>query len=146
MKLKLKWPLSTYRVSQFFGENATSFYKELGMSGHNGLDLTAQDGQPVFAAHDGIVTFTGEDGSGGLGVVIRTEQKYAYAGEQAYFKSIYWHLKPNTFLVKPGDRVKTGEKIAEADNTGRSTGSHLHFGLKPIIKGEEDWQWFNIAD
>lgn len=59
-------------------------------------------------------------------------------------KSIYWHIKKGSFKVKVGDKVKAGDLLAEADNTGMSTGSHLHFGIKPVLKGEADWTWYNI--
>ncbi len=147
MKLELWYPIKGWSVTQRFGENQVDFYKKLGMRGHNGIDVLADNGQVIRAAHDGEVTFTGEDGSGGLGVVIRTLEKYEYAGQPnadiAYYKTIYWHCKPNTFRVKPGDKVRVGDAIAEADNTGLSTGSHLHFALKPVFKGEADWSWYN---
>ena len=133
-------------INQHFGENVIPLYKELGLKGHNGLDLGAIDGSPVYAAHDGIVTFTGEDGAGGLTVVIRSNEEFELNEQNTFIKTLYVHLKKNSFLVKPGDVVKVGQKIAEADNTGASTGSHLHFGLKPIQRGEEDWQWYNIGD
>ena len=151
MKLKLLYPAKpinykgelSAHINQHFGENVIPLYKELGLKGHNGLDLGAIDGSPVYAAHDGIVTFTGEDGSGGLGVVIRTKDMFEYNGGNFLMKSIYWHLLPNSFKVKPGDEVRAGQVIGLADNTGMSTGSHLHFGLKPIYQGEKDWQFYN---
>lgn len=150
MKLILQKPLKKWRVSQHFGENALSKYKEMGLVGHNGMDIVAPDDEPVYAAHDGRVTFTGYDGSGGLGIVIRTEEKFDYYSEKtgeyqpAYFKTIYWHLKKGSLKVTGGQSVKAGDHIAGADNTGFSTGSHLHFGLKPIAKGENDWTWYNL--
>lgn len=143
-KLKLQYPTQPYKINQKFGENFNGFYKQLGMDGHNGLDLYALDGDNIYAAHDGVVTQTGADGSGGLGVVIRTHDKFEYKGEEVYFKTLYWHLQTNSFKVKPGDHVKAGQVIALADNTGMSTGSHLHFGLKPQYAGEADWQWSNV--
>jgi len=152
MKLKLQPPLIPLKgVNQFFGQNFNNFYKEMGMLGHNGLDFFALDSTEVYATHDGRVTFTGYDGSGGLGVVIRTEEKFDYFNpetgqpEPSYFKTIYWHLKKDTIKVTGGQTVKTGDLIALADNTGRSTGAHLHFGLKPIYKGEAGWDWGNVS-
>src|SRR3990167_7060215 len=148
-KFKLQWPLKIRRINQPFGANATPFYKEMGMKGHNGEDWYALDSTEVYATHDGRVVFTGYDGGGGLGVVIRTNEKFDYyrpdngVFEPAYFKTIYWHLKRDTIKVTGGQEVKQGDLIALADNTGRSTGSHLHFGLKPIMKGELDWIWYN---
>lgn len=63
---------------------------------------------------------------------------------KAYAKSIYWHLQKGSIVVTASQKVKAGDLIALADNTGMSTGSHLHFGLKPVKKGEADWQWYNI--
>lgn len=96
----------------------------------------------MYASHDGIITFAGEDGSAGWGVVIRTNETYDYKGESVYFKTIYWHLLPK-IPVKSGQQVRIGEVIGYGDSTGYSTGPHLHFGLKPMKQGEEEWQWFN---
>lgn|SRR3990167_6447872 len=152
MKLQLLYPTtpniylgkSYAHINQHFGENAVSLYKELGLNGHNGLDLFATDGYPIYAAHDGVITFAGDDGTGGLGIVIRTNEKYEYEGGKALIKSIYWHLKKDSIRVKYGDRVVAGQGIALADNTGLSTNSHLHFGIKPIAQGEKEWEWNNL--
>lgn len=141
-KLELFWPIDSISVTQEFGENANPLYKQLGMPGHNGIDFFAIDGTIVRAAHDGIVTFAGEDGTGGLGVVIRTNEPLEYKDGTAYYKTIYWHLKG--FAVKANTSVKAGDIIGYADNTGQSTGSHLHFGLKPMAQGENQWVWYNI--
>ncbi len=144
MKLKLQQPLDFVRLNQAFGLNENPLYKKLGLKGHNGWDYYAPDGTKVKAAHDGEVTFSGEDNSGGLGIVIRTLEKFDYEDKQVYFKTIYWHLQKDSFQVKAGEKVKAGQWIANADNTGASTGSHLHFGLKPLVKGEADWDWSNL--
>lgn len=142
-QLKLQFPLKYWKINQKFGANETKFYKELGLKGHNGIDLYAPDGTPVYASYDGTVTFAGHDGSAGLGIVITTDKEYEYQGKPTYFKSIYWHLKEGTLKVTGGQKVKAGDMIAEADNTGLSTGSHLHFGLKPVYQGETAWTWLN---
>lgn len=145
MRLKLEKPLEKWHVTQGFGENKVDFYEKIGLKGHNGIDLRAPDGTPVYASHDGRVTYAGYDGSGGLTIVIRTEKELTDVnGEPKFWKTIYCHLKKDSIKVTGGQTVKVGELIALADNTGRSTGSHLHFALKPIYRGEEDWQWANL--
>jgi len=146
MKLILQLPTKFFKINQKFGENANSFYIEQGLKGHNGLDLYAPDSTPIYASHNGRVTFTGYDGGGGLGIVIRTEEKFDYLESTSLFKTLYWHLKRDTIKVTGGQTVKCGDLIALANNTGNSTGSHLHFGLKPIYKGEEDWQYYNLEN
>lgn len=145
MKFQLWKPIKPFIITQKFGENSEYYSKNIpGLKAHNGLDCLAVDSQLIYATHDGIVTFTGEDGKGGLGVVVRITEKYEYKIDEVYFKTIYWHCKPNGFRVKPGDLVKTGDILAEADNTGFSTNTHLHWGLKPVQKtGEADWMWLN---
>jgi murein DD-endopeptidase MepM/ murein hydrolase activator NlpD len=144
MQLKLSYPLEKVIITQRFGENQVDFYKKMGLLGHNGIDFHAIDGTPVYATHDGEITFAGEDGSAGLGVVIRTNTKYEYNNEAVFFKTIYWHLKTGSIVVKVNQQVKAGDLIGLADNTGMSTGSHLHFGLKPVKQGEQAWSWFNL--
>lgn len=145
MKLKLSYPLEKVHIFQRFGENQLAVYKtQLGLNGHNGIDFQAPHGTPVYACHDGEVTYAGVDGSGGLTIVIKTLQPFEYKDGESYFKTIYCHLATGSMLVKAGDKVVGKQKIAEADNTGLSTGDHLHFGCKPITQGEQDWQWFNL--
>lgn len=148
MKLTLYYPMKPYRPGGKFGVcppgKVCEYYRNvLGLKGHNGIDVPCDTGTPVYASHDGTVTFAGEDGSAGMGVVIRTHEKFDYEKGQAYFKTIYWHLKKDGIKVKAGQKVKAGDLIALANNTGFSTGSHLHFGLKPVYKGEKDWEWWN---
>lgn len=147
MKLRLYFPVKPFTVTQRFGEcdpRVCQVYKDLGLLGHNGLDVVAPDSHPIYAAHDGTVVFAGEDGSAGYGIVIRTDLKYEYKDGWAYFKSIYWHVRKDGIKVRAGQKVTAGALIALADSTGISLGSHLHFGLKPVQQGEEDWQWTNI--
>lgn len=145
MKLKLYNPVKHIMVTQEFG-TLNPLYTGVTTNGrHNGVDMVAFDGAPIYASHDGRVTFTGYDGSGGLGIVIRTNEKFEdIEGKPTYWKTIYWHLQKGSILVTGGQQVVRGQQIASADNTGLSTGSHLHFGLKPIAKGENDWIWYNV--
>lgn len=146
-RLSLAFPLKERFITQSFGKNATDVYSSLGLKGHNGEDWRAPDGTPCYATHDGRVTYAGYDGAGGLTIVIRTEEEFeSVDGVPSYWKTIYCHLKKDTLKVTGGQQVKVGQHIADCDNTGLSTGSHLHFGLKPIVRGEQEWQWENIED
>lgn len=108
-------------------------YPLLGLpQGHNGLDLQAYHGQPVYAAQEGVVWEVQTEEARGLGLGIVTENKYHCDETKSdeMFKVRYWHLK--SFNVKMGDRVKRGDLIGYADNTGFSSGDHCHFEIKPV--------------
>lgn len=143
MKLSLSFPVKDVTINQPFGTNDTPLYKQLGMKGHNGIDFYAPDGTPVLASHDGVVTYAGLDGSNGNLIVLMTHEKFDYLDGQAYYKTLYGHLKTRTFQVTAGQNVTKGQILALADNTGASLGSHLHFSVKPVYQGEEAWQWSN---
>lgn len=152
MKLILGNPLQTIAINQAFGKNATGVYASQGMRGHNGIDYRAPHGTPVLAAHDGTAYYQ-IDGNGGHGVVIITDDEYEYGMGTALFKTIYWHLCDSVRerqYRSPledfpwGKAVKRGEVIGYADNTGQSTGDHLHFGLKPVAKGESRNSFYNL--
>ena len=131
-ELDLYYPTKPHRVNQAFGENANSFYASLGMKGHNGIDIGADMGTIVRAAHDGTVEYAGGELKEVIGVTIVTDKEYAYKDGTAYYKTIYWHLL--SVAVKYKQKVRVGDVIGYADNTGMSTGSHLHIGLKPCTK------------
>jgi len=148
MKLELHYPVRPALVNQYFGKKDQK-YTVLNMTGHNGIDFRAKHGQPVYASHDGFASFQIDD-HGGHGVVVITDKDY----EGQFYKTLYWHLvdglKEPIFKSPIQDKtgftkVKQGEIIGYADNTGYSTGSHLHFGLKPVAKGEDWGTWYNTA-
>lgn len=143
-KFSLYFPLKPWNLIQGWGTNG-EWYRANGINilGHNGLDALALDKQAVRATHDGEIVYAGVDSKEGYGVVLRTLETFEYNGEDVYFKTIYWHLIKE-IPVKVGTKVKAGDLIGYADNTGFSTGTHLHFGLKPQLKGENDWTWVNL--
>jgi murein DD-endopeptidase MepM/ murein hydrolase activator NlpD len=85
---------------------------------HFGVDFGARKGTPLLAAAPGKVVFAGWMGGYGKVIKIRHRQNYT---------SLYAHL--STIRVQDGDTVMKGQMIGHVGNTGRSTGSHLHFGL-----------------
>ena len=156
-KLELFYPIKPFTITQGFGRNDVFDYTKICsqgqcLIGHNGVDCIRgfvkgkfyeTEGCYVRASHDGIVTYAGIDGKEGYGIVLRTKEPFDYNGSLTFFKTVYWHMKP-PFHVVVGQEVFVGDILGEADNTGLSTGSHLHFGLKPIAQGENEWSWFNL--
>jgi murein DD-endopeptidase MepM/ murein hydrolase activator NlpD len=91
---------------------------------HNGTDLAAGCGVPIYAAHSGTVTYSGW--YGGLGNFIQIQDSAVYANG-------YGHIMPGGLLVRDGQRVRTGQLIARTGETGEATGCHLHFMV--IVSG-----------
>jgi murein DD-endopeptidase MepM/ murein hydrolase activator NlpD len=88
---------------------------------HNGVDYAAGTGTPVWAAAAGTITFAGERGANGNLVSIR------HAGG---YESFYAHLSRIERGIQSGTAVRQRQIIGYVGSTGRSTGPHLHFGLK----------------
>ncbi|MBP3888425.1 MAG: M23 family metallopeptidase [Cellulosilyticum sp.] len=88
---------------------------------HQGIDIRAAEGTPVFAIADGIVTKAAPDSKGvnrGGGHMIFVDFGEGVEGR-------YMHL--SAYAVKVGDEVKQGQVIGFTGNTGDSTTPHLHF-------------------
>jgi murein DD-endopeptidase MepM/ murein hydrolase activator NlpD len=83
---------------------------------HEGIDLAAPIGTPIYAMTDGVVEESGPASGFGLWVVLRHPDGT---------RTVYGHV--NRIFVDQGERVKAGEQIAEVGNRGHSTGPHLHF-------------------
>ena len=84
---------------------------------HYGIDMKANIGDDVIATADGVVEFS-DYNTGGYGNLIRIRHNYG-------FSTMYAHLEKR--LVKNGEIVVKGQVIAEAGNSGISTGPHLHY-------------------
>ncbi|MTB65710.1 murein DD-endopeptidase MepM [Providencia sp. wls1943] len=85
---------------------------------HKGVDFSMPVGTPVLAVGDGEVIVAKYSGAAGNFIAIRHGRQYT---------TRYMHLRQ--LLVKPGQKVKRGDRIALSGNTGRSTGPHLHFEM-----------------
>lgn len=83
---------------------------------HRGVDFAMPQGTPVLAVGDGEVVMAKRSGAAGYYVAIRHGRTYT---------TRYMHLRK--ILVKPGQKIKRGDRIALSGNTGRSTGPHLHY-------------------
>lgn len=87
---------------------------------HHGIDLKVQIGDTIYAAFDGKVRVCEYEKRGyGYYVVVRHPNG---------LETVYGHL--SKFLVSDNEVVRSGQPIALGGNTGRSTGSHLHFELR----------------
>jgi len=81
--------------------------------------LAAAHGTDINAAGDGVVTFSGW--RNGYGKVIEIDHGFG-------IETVYAHNSKNR--VKRGQRVSLGDHIADMGNTGRSTGTHLHYEIR----------------
>lgn len=107
------WPTKGWLTS-YFGMRPSPYTGQRKM--HEGLDIAANVGTPVTATADGVVVKATVEP--GFGKVVMIDHGYGY-------RTIYGHN--SKLLTKAGTRVKRGDKIAEVGNTGRSTGTHLHY-------------------
>lgn len=85
---------------------------------HQGVDLAADAGTPIYAARSGVVTTATYSGSAGYYVTINHGDGYS---------SIYMHM--TNYVVRSGAAVSQGQLIGYVGSTGISTGNHLHFGI-----------------
>ena len=85
---------------------------------HYGIDIANRIGTPIYAVTDGVVVAAGPASGFGLWVKVRHPSGYT---------SVYGHI--NRALVREGQKVKAGQKIAEMGNRGHSTGPHLHLEI-----------------
>ena len=133
---RLQWPAPPPAiVTQPYGVNP-QFYP--GQKGHEGIDIRAPNRTPIMAGAAGEVYRVETDpASGPYGIHVRIEHPHPTGP----YKSIYAHLL--NAEVNVGDDVETGNVIGLADNTGNSSGAHLHLTLKKVGDGSD---WLNLAD
>jgi murein DD-endopeptidase MepM/ murein hydrolase activator NlpD len=110
------WPAKGW-VTSDFGVRRDPFDGQRRM--HEGLDIATRTGTPVVATAAGVVREVGTEPGYGKLVVI----DHGYG-----FSTAYGHN--SRILVKVGQRIKRGDLIANAGNTGRSSGPHVHYEVR----------------
>ena len=110
-------PLKSYKLTSPFGmrKHPILGYERM----HNGVDMAAPAGTPIYAAKSGKVTAASFQ-SGGAG-------NYVSINHGDGFSSIYMHM--TRYIVSVGDYVSAGQVIGYVGSTGLSNGNHLHFGI-----------------
>jgi murein DD-endopeptidase MepM/ murein hydrolase activator NlpD len=131
---KLSWQASP--VGGSFGKVRSSGHKP-----HQGWDLYATVGTPVYAVMDGQVAYAESHGDYGLQVCIllgglqcSNVDAIAQRFHSAHLYAFYGHL--SSALVKKGDTVREGQTIGLSGNSGnaRTTPPHLHFEVRTVAR------------
>lgn len=121
----LLFPIEPTPMCEFFN-NFGGYSKVNGGSGHQGVDIGAEEGQDVFAVEPGVISEVDLDPAGPAGLSVRfvsdTDVQYRY-----------YHLASITGGLAVGDRVSAGDVIGGVGDTGNATdgGHHLHFEVRP---------------
>jgi murein DD-endopeptidase MepM/ murein hydrolase activator NlpD len=105
------------RYTSGFGNRRDPFGR--GVRGHEGQDMAGAYGSPIYATADGVVTHAGWESGYGRLVKIR----HAHG-----FETRYGHLAQ--VRVEVGQKVSRGDRIGDMGNSGRSTGTHLHYEVR----------------
>jgi murein DD-endopeptidase MepM/ murein hydrolase activator NlpD len=111
-------PVKTAEFTSGYGTRTDPFRG--GAARHQGIDLAAAIGTPIYATADGTISEAGYN-SGGYGNLIKVDHGRG-------IETRYGHL--SAILVSPGQRITRGQVIGRMGSTGRSTGSHLHYEVR----------------
>ncbi len=113
-------PVPGSEISSGFGYRIDPFDKTVRM--HEGLDLSASRGTPVYATADGVVMYA--DWNMGYGYTVDIDHGYGFVSRYAHLSKIQ---------VREGEPVKRGQIIGRVGATGRAVCSHLHYEV--IVAG-----------
>ncbi len=95
-------------------------------------DIAAPHGAPVFALADSIVTSLVDDARCGIGLMLRSLDGIEW---------VYCHLSYRDATVQAGNFLTAGQWVGLVGSTGRSTGPHLHLGVRPA-RYPQEMPWF----
>lgn len=105
------WPTTAHYISSSYGWRWGTI--------HTGTDIAGKAGDPIYAYKSGTVTYSGWANS--YGNIVKIDHGNGMAT---------WYAHNSKLLVKAGQKVAQGEKIALMGSTGFSTGNHLHFEVR----------------
>jgi murein DD-endopeptidase MepM/ murein hydrolase activator NlpD len=117
------WPVDIAHVRNIYSYGRrTDPVTGVKNASHKGMDFSGDRGEPIYATGNGTVVVP--VGTSGYGLQVMIDHGFGY-------RTRYGHL--SKILVEPGQQVVRGEQIAEMGNTGKSTGTHLHYEV--IFRG-----------
>jgi murein DD-endopeptidase MepM/ murein hydrolase activator NlpD len=115
------WPTDNRRITSLFGARTDPFTGKARF--HAGLDIAGHVGDPIYAAADGVVTYSGKGSAEGNNIIVDHGNG---------IRTRYMHMSKRIATV--GQKVTKGEEIGEIGSTGRSTGPHLHYEV--LVDGD----------
>ncbi len=117
-KLPFAMPVKdSFRWTSGFGYRRDP--KGAGNRMHEGTDMAGSYGTPIYATADGVITHAGWDS--GYGRLVKIRHDFG-------IETRYAHL--SDLRVEVGQRVSRGDRIGDMGNSGRSTGTHLHYEVR----------------
>lgn len=133
----LYWPVpESHRITSEYGYRSDPFTGK--WTGHSGIDIGHAPGKAtlygadIVAAADGVVLVSSYVNGYGNCIIIDH-------GSELW--SLYGHIRNGGLMVKVGQMVTMGQKIAEVGSTGRSTGPHLHFEVRLNNSPVSPWDY-----
>lgn len=133
----LYWPVpESHRITSEYGYRSDPFTGK--WTGHSGIDIghapnkSTLYGADIVAAADGEVLVSSYVSGYGNCIII---------DHGSGLWSLYGHIRNGGLMVKVGQTVSVGQKIAEVGSTGRSTGPHLHFEVRLNNKPVNPWDY-----
>ena len=108
---------------------------------HAGIDIGGKTGDPVYAAADGLIIYSGNNNDGyGNKVMI----DHGYSSEGVKIVTLYGH--GSKLLKNVGDTVSKGDIIMEVGSTGNSTGTHVHFEVRENSVAVDPKKYLSASD
>lgn len=120
------------KISSKFGNRTDPLRKKKAF--HPGIDFRGNTGDEIRATGDAIVEKASRN---------KVMGRYIILSHGNGFETIYAHMHKT--LVSKGDKVTRGQVIGQIGNTGRSTGSHLHYGIKYNGKSINPMKYLKVA-
>lgn len=116
---EVRWPVTNFSYSSI------NLFRPPSRPNHNGFDMLAPAGTPIFAAASGVVRVS-QESYNGYGVAITIDS--VVGGQQV--STLYGHMTYGSRQVVSGQTVSAGQLIGAVGSTGSSTANHLHFEVR----------------
>lgn len=123
---EVRWPLLNFTKGRGLGDSGY----------HQGVDLLAAGGTPIYAAAAGVVKVS-QESYGGYGVGISID--HVIGGQRV--NTLYGHMTYGSRQVAVGQTVEAGQLIGLVGSTGSSTANHLHFEVHINGSVVDPWAW-----